>query len=62
MNQAPAAMMAFTNDQLQEMNTKFRCKKDFHDYFTKVLLIVLPKLKNCPVSVSTIAPCSQEHV
>ena len=52
-NQAPAANGGLTNDQLQQLNQRFRCKKDLYVYLDKVMQIYLPKEKNCSVQVSS---------
>ena len=43
MNQAPAANGGLTNDQLQQLNQRFRCKNDLYTYLDKVINIYLPK-------------------
>ena len=53
MNQAPAANGGLTHDQLQQLNQRFRCKKDLYTYLDKVMQIYLPKEKNCSVQVSS---------
>ena len=53
MNQAPAANGGLTHDQLQQLNQRFRCKKDLYVYLDKVMQIYLPKEKNCSVQVSS---------
>ena len=54
MNQAPAANGGLTHDQLQQLNQRFRCKKDLYVYLDKVMQIYLPKEKNCSVQVSSL--------
>ena len=55
MNQAPAANGGLTHDQLQQLNQRFRCKKDLYTYLDKVMQIYLPSMKNCSVQVSCFA-------
>ena len=54
MNQANAGNVraGLTNDQLQQLNQRFRCKADLYTYLDKYLQIYLPKEKNCSVQVS----------
>ena len=47
MNQAPAANGGLTSDQLQQLNQRFRCKKDLYTYLDKVVGVYLPKEKSC---------------
>jgi len=42
-----------SNDQLQQLNQRFRCKADLYAYLDKVMQIYMPKEKNCSVQVST---------
>ena len=52
MNQAPLpGAIAITNDQLQQLNQRFRCKPDIYTYLDKVMNVLLPKLKNCTLQV-----------
>ena len=37
MNQAAAANLGLTNDQLQQLNQRFRCKRDLYTYLDKVM-------------------------
>ena len=41
-----------SNDQLQQLNQRFRCKEDLYTYLDRVLQVYLPKQKNCSVLVS----------
>ena len=46
-----------SNDQLQQLNQRFRCKADLYKYMDRVIQIYLPKQKNCSIQVGTL-PCS----
>jgi len=54
MNQAQGANNAgLTHAQIQQLNNRFRGKKDLYEYFDRVLQVFLPREKSCSIAVST---------
>jgi len=53
MNQAQGANNAgLTHAQIQQLNDRFRGKKDLYEYFDRVLQVFLPREKSCSIAVS----------
>jgi hypothetical protein len=42
---------ALSNDQLQQLNQRFRCKADLFKYMDRVMQVYLPAEKNCSIQV-----------